>query len=185
MAARPWVTVGPVQPGDGCAATPTGLSTTSRSSSSYRTTSPSTTIGSALGTSGSGIVTSSREPPCTFALRAVAAPSTLTFPASIRSAAAVRENPSIREMATSSRSPSRPSGTGSRRVSATVAARSVQRDTEEAEQRGQHRAAHDPGVGEVEDRPVPGVRAEQADPVDYVAAEQPGLAEDPVDQVSD
>src|SRR3954462_3178182 len=42
IAARPPITVGPSQPGLGWAATPTGLSTTTMSSSSYRTVSPAT-----------------------------------------------------------------------------------------------------------------------------------------------
>src|SRR5664279_2663817 len=185
MAARPWMTVGPVQPGLGCAATPMGLSTTSRSSSSYSTTRPATDCGATERVSGAGKVTSSNDPPCTLALRGVAAPSRLTWPLSMRSAAAVRENPSSREIATSRRNPSSPSGTGNSRVSATGAGLCVEVDTEHAENSGQDGAAHDRRVGEVEDRPVGPVGAEEADPVDDVSSSEPGRAEDAVDEVAE
>src|SRR5664279_3020477 len=112
------------------------------------------------------MVTPSIEPPCTLALRAGALPSRLTCPPSMRSAAAVREKPSSREIATSSRRPSSPSGTGSSRVSAMLpraprGARAVQGDAEQAQRAGEDRAADDRRVGEIEDWPVLGVRTEQ------------------------
>src|SRR5579862_6561300 len=60
-ASRPPMTVGPVQPGVGCAATPRGLSTTMMSSSSYRTIRPATGRDGSAGR-GSGKVTCSGGP---------------------------------------------------------------------------------------------------------------------------
>src|SRR4051794_20019688 len=186
MAARPCTTVGPVQPGLGCAATPTGLSTTTRSSSSYRTVRPSTDRGSTGMVAGWGMVTSSQEPPCTFALRGGVEPSTLTWPASMRSAAAVREKPKSRASATSRRRPSNPSGTGSNRVSAirVPPGPSVDVDAEGGEAGGQDGAAHDRRVGQVEDRPVLAVGAEEADPVDDVSPKDARVAEDAIGEVA-
>ncbi len=53
------------------------------------------------------------------------------------------------------------------------------RDAASGQQDGQDAAADDGRVGQVEDGPV-----RQLDPVDHVAAEQAGAAEDPVDQVA-
>ena len=111
-AARCPTTVGPLQPGLGCTATPTGLSMTTSASSSCRIVMPSTTSGTtATGSTGAGMDTSSIAPDSTRWDFAGAWPSTLTFPAATRSAARVRENPNMRARAVSTRSPARPSGT--------------------------------------------------------------------------
>lgn len=120
------MTVGPDQPGLGCAATPTGLPITTTSSSSCTISMPST--GSATictGAGASGISTSSQAPPCTRSDLPTTDPSTVTFPAAASSAALVREKPNMREMAASTRSPSRPSGTGRLRISGIVLTRRV------------------------------------------------------------
>src|SRR5689334_19333078 len=62
-AATPPMTVGPLQPGLGCAATPTGLSTTTMSSSLYTMDSPATASGVVDGgAGGAGRATSSHDP---------------------------------------------------------------------------------------------------------------------------
>src|SRR5690349_21734972 len=120
------MTVGPLQPGDGCAATPTGLTNTTTSSSSCTISMPST--GSATictGAGACGISTSSQAPPCTRSDFPTTDPSTVTFPEAASSAALVREKPNMREMAASTRSPSSPSGTGRVRISGIVLTRRV------------------------------------------------------------
>ena len=79
-AATRWpTTVGPVQPGLGCAATPTGLSTTTMSSSSWTIAMPSTTSGTrATGFTAAGMATSSMAPDSTRSDLAGGCPSTLT-----------------------------------------------------------------------------------------------------------
>ncbi len=132
-AARPPMTVGPLQPGEGWAATPTGLAITTTSSSSCTISMPST--GSATTRTGAGacgISTSSQAPPCTRSDLPTTDPSTVTFPAAASSAALVREKPNMREMAASTRSPSRPSGTGRVRISGIVLTRRVCRTGETA-----------------------------------------------------
>ncbi len=105
-------TVGPVQPGLGCTATPTGLSITTMASSSWMILMPSTVSGTmATGSIAAGIATSSIEPGSTRSDFAGGAPSTLTWPLRISSAARVRDSPNIRAIAASTRSPARPSGT--------------------------------------------------------------------------
>src|SRR5436305_2071639 len=81
--------------------------------------------------------------------------------------------------ATSRRSPSRPSGTGRSRCSAIDLASgpAVDVDAENREAAGEDCAAHDRRVGEIEDRPMFPVRAEDADPVDDMTAKEPGRAE--------
>jgi hypothetical protein len=64
------------------------------------------------GAGGAGISTSIQEPAITRSDFPTAEPSTVTLPSAASSAALVRENPNIRAMAASTRSPSRPSGTG-------------------------------------------------------------------------
>src|SRR5690242_2080377 len=116
MAASPPTTVGPVQPGLGCAATPTGLSTTTMSSSLYTTTRPATGSGTTAGAAaGAGSVTSSHDPAVTLSDLGRGMPSTSASPASTSVAAAVRDKPNNRETAWSRRKPSRPSGTGTAR----------------------------------------------------------------------
>src|SRR4051812_1366446 len=111
-AARPPMTVGPSQPGLGWAATPTGLSTTTRSSSSCRIRIPSTGRGATGSPGGGGSSTSSQLPPASRSPLPRTRPSTTTLPASARSAAADRERPNSRDSAWSTRCPSSPSGTG-------------------------------------------------------------------------
>src|SRR5438270_1217077 len=122
IAARPPVTVGPVQPGLGCAATPTGLSTTTMSSSRYTMTMPSTRCGGTIGaaTGGGGRVTSSQAPALTLSARGRGYPSTIASPASTSADAAARESPKSRDTTWSSRIPWNPSGTGSARRSPLV-----------------------------------------------------------------
>src|ERR1700729_1756899 len=192
-AARPPITVGPDQPGVGCAATPRGLSTTMMSSSSYRTVSPATARGGSTG-GGCGSVTCSGSPARTRSDLIAGRPSRSTRPSPMSSAALDRDSPNILASAASSRSPSRPSGTASRRSSGSVigpgrwwlrirgggaGAGAVQADTEQSEQDDQDAGADDGGVGQVEDRPVG-----QLDPVDDAALERAGGAEDPVEQVA-
>ena len=86
IAASPPSTVGPVQPGLGCAATPTGLSTTTMSSSSYRTPGPSTGCGDDRRRPvrlGQGRPPASAPADHRVRLAAPRAPSTATSPASI------------------------------------------------------------------------------------------------------
>ena len=64
---------------------------------------------------GAGSVTSSQEPASTRCDFAAGWPPTSTRPSATRSAAFARDSPNIRASAASSRSPSRPSGTGTRR----------------------------------------------------------------------
>src|SRR5450756_1476013 len=119
-AASPPITVGPVQPTLGWAATPTGLSTTTRSSSSWITAIPGTgsaTTASPAEAGGSGSDTSSQAPAHTRSDLPTVRWSTVTAPAVARSAALVRDRPKRRARAESTRSPSRPSGTGSERTS--------------------------------------------------------------------
>src|SRR5262245_49271240 len=100
-AASPDSTVGPVQPGLGCAATPTGLSTTTMSASLYTTVSPATSAGStaAGACAGPGSVISSQDPAVTRSDLDRAVPSISTSPASTTAAAAVRDRPNRRETA--------------------------------------------------------------------------------------
>src|SRR5450759_1244336 len=119
-AASPPITVGPVQPTLGWAATPTGLSTTTRSSSSWITAIPGTgsaTTASPAEAGGSGSDTSSQAPAHTRSDLPTVRWSTVTAPAVARSAALVRDRPKRRARAESTRSPSRPSGTDSERTS--------------------------------------------------------------------
>src|SRR5271154_689249 len=116
------MTVGPDQPGVGCAATPRGLSTTTMSSSSYSTTRPSTSRGGSAGRGG-GSVTCSGSPASTRSDLAAVRPSRSTRPSPISSAALDLDSPNILAMAASSRSPSRPSGTASSRPPGAVIAR--------------------------------------------------------------
>src|SRR4051812_25617848 len=126
-----------------------------------------------------GISTSSQAPPCTRSDLPTTDPSTVTFPAAASSAALVREKPSMREMAASTRSPSRPSGTGRVRVSGIVLTRrvcrtgpttpyarsvgrsvlvdgSVRVETPEGQQDDQDAAADDRRIRQVEDGEVLG-----------------------------
>src|SRR5690606_36799892 len=166
-------TVGPVQPGLGCAATPTGLSTTMISSSACSTVSPATTSSGpviGLAGSGSGSCTSSHAPAVSRSDLPAVRPSTATRPSSVSAATTVRDSPSSRDRPASTRIPSRPSGTGSWRVSLTgvlplpgplAAPRAVELPAEQREEHQQRAAADDGGVGEVEHRPHPPVGGEQ------------------------
>src|SRR4051794_38424487 len=152
------MTVGPSQLPEGCAATPTGLSTTMMLSSSCTTRSPSTTCGGAKVVGAApGSSTSSTEPARTRSDLLRTRPSRLAPPFSITVAAAVRESPNNRLSAASSRRPSRPSGTGRLRLSVwsvtpsfCLLAGSVDLDTAERQQDRQPRADGDGAVGDVE-----------------------------------
>src|SRR5258708_21421371 len=86
--ARCPITVGPVQPGDGCAATPTGLSTTMISSSSYTIRRLSTVSGTTVTwVGGAGSSTSSSTPAATRDDFGAGTPSTVTKPDPILSTA--------------------------------------------------------------------------------------------------
>src|SRR5437764_8661563 len=189
-ATSPPSTVGPAQPGLGCAAPPTGLSTTMISSSACSTVSPATTSsGPVMGVtgSGSGSCTSSHEPALSRSDLPAARPSTATRPSSVSAATAVRERPSSRDRPASTRMPSRPSGTGSWRVSLTgrlarpgpraAAPRAVELPPEQGEQHEQHTPGDDRGVGEVEHRPDPPVGGEEGYDVDDVAVQRARRAE--------
>src|SRR4051812_21626621 len=166
-AARWPTTVGPVQPGEGCTATPTGLLITTIDGSSWMIWIPSTSSGTtSRGSTSTGIVTSRLAPASTRSLLTAPAPSTCTRPREIRSAARVRESPNIWAMAASTRSPASPSGTGRVRWSACVTTRMhpvgpccarpgpVQPDPAEGLHEDHHRGHVDTDVGDVEDRPV-------------------------------
>src|SRR5699024_5161586 len=117
-AAKPPMTVGPSQPTEGCAATPTGLLTAMMSSSEYTTSIPSTS--SSLGTSGaagSGRVTSTHCPALKRSDLDTVLPLTSTAPSTHKSAVMVRDSPNILDKAASTRNPSIPSGTGRVRTS--------------------------------------------------------------------
>src|SRR4051794_5152198 len=197
------MTVGPDHPGLGWAGTPTGLTITTTSSSSCTISMPST--GSATTCTGAGacgISTSSQAPPLTRSDFPTTDPSTMTFPAAASSAALVLEKPNMREMAASTRSPSRPSGTGRVRISGTVLTRRVCRtgptasyvrpagsvlvdgavrvEPPERQQHDQEAAAHDRRVGQVEDGESLG-----RDEVDDGALEDAGRAEDAVGEVAE
>src|SRR6478609_4569232 len=125
-AASPDTTSGPLHPTLGWAATPTGLSTTTMSSSSWTMDMPGT--GSAmicrLGLSaGRGSETSSIEPAESRSDLTTDLPSSTTWPSAARSAALVRETPKSLATPASTRSPSRPSGTSTVRTSGMVASR--------------------------------------------------------------
>src|SRR5271166_4738111 len=188
----PWRSAAPLVATVWPAATrPRGLSTTMMSSSSYRTVRPSTGRGGSAGRGG-GSVTCSGSPASTRSDLAAGRPSSRTRPSPISSAALALDSPNILASAASSRSPSRPSGTASRRSSGSVIGRgrwwyggggagagAVEADAEQSEQDDQDAGADDGGVGQVEDRPV-----RQLDPVDDAALEGAGGAEDPVQQVA-
>src|SRR5438477_9920841 len=183
IAARPPVTVGPLQPGLGWAATPTGLSTTTMSSSRYTIRSPSTGSGGAAGTAvgGGGRTTSSQAPALTLSARGRGYPSTIASPASTSADAAARDSPNRRETTWSRRIPSNPSGTARARRSRSVAVTLGQPGTVppppgDLPQDGQRHAAAERRVGDVEDGEVVPVRAEHADEVDHVPDQEAGRA---------
>src|SRR6476469_5030128 len=123
-AASPDTTSGPLQPTLGCAATPTGLSTTTMSSSSWTIDIPGTgwAMTCRLGLSSArGNETSSIVPAESRSDFATVLPSMTTWPSAARSAALVRETPKRRATPASTRSPSRPSGTSTVRTSGMVA----------------------------------------------------------------
>ena len=111
-------TVGPVHPGLGCAAQPTGLLITTMSSSSYTISNPS------IGVSGIGIVligagrsTSITCPALTRSDLSMARLEVVMSPSSRSFTTAVRDRPNTRVSALSIRSPATPSGTASVRSS--------------------------------------------------------------------
>src|SRR3954452_14539485 len=196
MAARPPMTVVPVQPGLACAATPTGFSTTTMSSSAYTTARPSTGRASTTGgPAGAGSVTSSQSPALTLSDLGRGMPSTSASPDSATAAAAVRDSPNSREMAWSSRSPSRPSGTGTERRSATCGVwhshrvvavpgtGAVHPPPGQLEQHGETDPDAQRRVGHVEHRKALPVGVEDTDEVDDVPHERSGRPEDPVGEV--
>ena len=81
---------------------------------------PSTVRGTtrAVRSASSSSSTSSMAPPTTRSDLLTAVPSSRTWPRAIRSAVRLRDSPSIRATAASTRSPSSPSGTSTTRVSA-------------------------------------------------------------------
>ena len=103
--------MGPDQPTLGCAATPTGLSTTTMSSSWNTICMPSTSVATTTARRGAGIDASRIEPGMTRSDLAGARPSSGTWPSATSSLARVRDRPSRRARALSTRSPARPSGT--------------------------------------------------------------------------
>src|SRR2546421_1629338 len=194
VAASPPITVGPVQPGLGWAATPTGLSTTTMSSSRYTIRRPSTGWGGWAGTAvgGGGRTTSSQAPALTLSARGRGYPSTIASPASTSAGAAARDSPNSRDTTWSSRIPWKPSGTGSARRSPSVVVtrtslahpRTVPPPAGQLQQDREHHATAQCRVGRVEDREDVPVVAEHADEVDHVADHEPGRAEDPVAEVA-
>src|SRR5699024_1017598 len=192
-------TVGPVQPTLGCAATPTGLSTTTMSSSSWMIRIPGT--GSATTSSDglaptAGSVTSIRAPVVTRVDLPAPAPSISMSPSVASSAARVRDRPKSRATAASTRSPSSPSGTRTLRTSpidvllvgvagrgVAVAVRqagAVHADVRHDEPQEQRRPADDRDVRDVADE-EPAV----VDEVDDVPVQGPRVAKEPVVEVAE
>ena len=199
------MTVGPVQPGLGWAATPTGLAIDDDVLVVVHDLHALDGFGHDLQRRG-GLRQLHLEPGArgdTLGLHHPA-PSMRTLPSEASSAALVREKPNMRASAASTRSPSRPSGTGRVRVSGMVltheyaagrrysagpsrggralsrGGRSRRVQAAEGEQHDQDAAADDRGVGEVEDREVLG-----CDEVHHGAPEDAGRAEDPVGEVAE
>src|SRR5690606_270341 len=173
----PPTTVGRREPTLGCAATNAGLATTTISLSSCTMRMPSTGSARTVNSSGSrtgGSTTSTQSPDCSRSDLPTARPPTVTCPSPARSATRLRDRPSRRARPASTRSPSRPSGTLTVRLSATgVAVRGsgrvglagsvlgrlgaagpVRVDPPESEYADQHGGGRDPDVGDVEDREV-------------------------------
>ena len=204
---RPPITVGPVQPGVGCAATPRGLSTTTMSSSSYTMPMPGT--GSAV----TGAAGARRRRQRHRQLRAGHDPVGLDRRPAVDEHVAGRdqlgragpgeaEHPgegrveplAVQALGDVDEPLARAHGSvGPRRLPRLVVrggrgrvpvladtAGAVQVVAAQGEDDRQDAAADDRRVGQVEDRVVPG---DHADPVDDVAAEQPRCPEDPVAQV--
>src|SRR5207248_1546317 len=119
------------------------------------------------------------------------APSRATRPAAARSAARERLSPNNRARATSTRSPSSPSGTGSARSSPPVlltlltgwrlpvARAPVDRDVAQRQQHDHQARQADVGVRQVEDRP-----AGDVDEIHHVPAERAGGPGQPVAEVA-
>src|SRR5450830_361902 len=190
-AARAPTTVGPVQPGEGCAATPTGLSTTTRSSSSWTMRRPGTGSGGvcSTGAAGPGSSTSSHPPATSRSDFPSSRPSSVTWPSAASSAARVRDRPNRRARPASTRSPSRPSGTGSERSSNILVdcfvlsgggAVAVDGDVDGRNQDEEDGAGHDPDVRDVPDEP-----AVVVDEVEHLAARHTGRPEQSVRQVAE
>src|SRR4051794_15560357 len=188
-AARPPITVGPSQLPEGCAATPTGLSTTMMLSSSCTTRSPSTTSGGAKLVGGApGSTTSRTEPASTRSDLLRTRPSRLAPPFSMTVAAAVRESPNNRLSAASSRRPSSPSGTGRLRLSVRrsvtrsfcLLAGSVDLQAAERQQDREPGPDRDGAVSDVEAGEV-----RHRDEVDDVPLGEARRAGQPVDEVAE
>src|SRR6478672_1222855 len=205
-AARPPTTVGPVHPTLGWAATPTGLSTTTMSLSSWMIVIPGTgsAITFSVGLSSTpGRMTSRRSPAATRSDFPAGWWLRWTSPALARSAALVRETPKSRARAASTRSPSSPSGTNRVRASAirfclvsgglvsgglvsgglvpaVLGAPAVNSDAPHRQDGDHHGSAHDGDVREVADEP-----AEVVDEVHDVATAGAGFAEDAVAEVAE
>src|SRR6478609_3641319 len=188
-AARPDTTSGPLHPTLGWAATPTGLSTTTMSSSSWTIDMPGTgwAMTCRLGlSSGRGSDTSSIEPAESRSDLATDLPSSTTWPSAARSAALVRETPKSRATPASTRSPSRPSGTRTVRSSgmvvtpaAPVVAPPVDADAEHRQDDDESRRRDDPDVGHVADEPPVVV-----DEVDDVSLATAGWTDEAVGEVA-
>src|SRR5690554_2462676 len=177
-------TVGPVQPTDGCAATPTGLSITIRSSSSWTTVSSGTCIGTMTGAWRGCHDTSSHEPAWRRSDFDRATPSAVTPPASMTSTAKLREKPISLANAVSVRSPASPSGSGRLRVSTVRRRRglssSVEPHAPDRKDDEQPHAGHDEDVRHIEN----GREAPDLDEVDHVAQSEARFAQQAVYQVA-
>src|ERR1019366_1238805 len=164
-AARAPSTVGPSQPTEGCAATPMGLSTTTRSSSWYTIRRALTGVSVTVIGSRACHWTSSHAPPTRRSDLCATTPSMVTPPDSATSAAKVREKPRSFASPASTRSPASPSGTarlrdstgllralGGRGNGHLVDSVSVEAHSQDGQQDKESHADHDGAVGDVENR---------------------------------
>src|SRR5690554_1871214 len=155
------------------------------SSSSYTTVSSGTFIGTMTGASRGCQETSSHEPACRRSDLERALPSAVTPPASITSAAKLREKPMSLARAVSVRSPARPSGSGRLRVSTVRRwcdfTSAVEPDTSDRQDYEQPHAGDDEDVCHVENRGEP----PYLDEVDYMSQTEAWLAEQSINQVAE
>src|SRR5699024_620472 len=147
-------------------------------------TGSATTAGSARG---SGISTSIHDMPVSLSDLPTVRPSRTTLPSAARSATAVREMPRSRDTPASTRSPSRPSGTGNVRTSpicgppalSVLATRAVVVDPPQDGHREHDHPRDQAGVRHIEDRPPP-----HGHEVHHVAAQHPRRPHEAVHEIA-
>src|SRR5699024_6267867 len=184
-AASPPTTVRPVQPMAGCAATPTGLSTTTKASSSWTILIPGTgSATTSTGRWGSGMMMSSRSPAVTRSDLITGRPDICTPPSAQITAAAVRDRPSSFDIAATTDCPPSPSGTRMERSVMGVffhtwGVRSVDVDALEAGHDERDRSRGDRDVGDIADE------QRQIDEVDDGSVQERRCPEQTVDEVAE